>query len=197
MRKILVFSSFVLGNFAILVVCFLFLTVYTTKQSTATSAAPLETINQPIGQYSLFAALPTGSSQPNFQIVAADARAKLIDDFFRSYNSPMIGLGSDIVIAADKYHIPFGLLPAIAQCEGNLGKAMPPNSFNPYGFGIYGDQMTKFGSWQEGIETVTKTLRRDYFDQGLDTPDKIMKKYTPPSTGSWAFCVNKFLEELK
>ena len=197
MKRVLILGGFVLGNFSILIISFLFLTIYTTKQSTAVSSEPLPIVAQPEPSYESFSALPVTNSAPSFQVVAADARAKVIDDFFRSYGSPMVGLGNDIITAADKYKIPFGLLPAIAQCEGSLGKAMPFNSYNPYGFGIYGDQIIVFPSWQDGIETVSKTLRSDYFDMGLDTPEKIMHKYTPPSTGSWAFCVEKSLGELK
>lgn len=109
----------------------------------------------------------------------------------------MIGLGEFIVDTADKYSVPFNLLPAIAMCEGNLGKVMPPNSFNTYGWGIYGDKKTGFDSWQTGIEKVTAGLKKDYLDKGLTTPDMIMKKYTPPSDGSWASCVNQYMGELR
>lgn len=196
MRKFLLFSSFLLSNFAILVISLLVLALYTSKQSSALQSASPENLSAFRESYSSFNALPTTGLVLGAQIVAADARAALIDNFFRRYNSPMAGLGADIVATADKYRLPFGLLPAIAQCEGNLGKIMPFDSYNPYGFGIYGDRVTKFGSWQEGIEIVSKTLRTDYIDLGLDTPTKIMSKYTPPSKGSWAFCVGKFMEQL-
>jgi len=197
MRKFLLFSSFFLSNFAILVISLLFLALYTSKQSSAVQPSSPQSQSAFHEIYRSFNALPGTGVALSAQIVAADARDALIDNFFRRYNSPMTGLGVDIVTAADKYKLPFGLLPAIAQCEGNVGKVMPFDSYNPYGFGIYGDKVTRFSSWQEGIEIVSKTLRSDYYDLGLDTPEKIMGKYTPPSKGSWAFCVSKFMEELK
>lgn len=179
-------------------VSFLFLTVYSAKESSAEESVVIEetVLGSAHGDQFTLSGKPT-VSQYEAEIVASDGRSKLVDNFFARYNSPMVGLGQDIVEAADRHQIPFGILPAIAQCEGNLGKKMPAGSFNPYGFGIYGDLVTKFSSWQEGIEIVSRTLRREYFDVGLDTPETIMRKYTPPSTGSWAFCVTKFLEELK
>lgn len=197
MRKFLLFSSFLLSNFAILVISLLFLAFYTSKQSSAIQTTSPESLSAFQESYSSFNALPSSGLVLSAQIVAADARPALVDNFFQRYNSPMVGLGADIVTTADRYRLPFGILPAIAQCEGNLGKVMPWDSYNPYGFGIYGDNMVRFSSWQEGIEIVSQTLRTDYFDLGLDTPAKIMPKYTPPSKGSWAFCVSKFLEELR
>ncbi len=125
-----------------------------------------------------------------------DARTELIDKYFQKYGSPLTGLGKDIVLAADRYQIPYNYLPAIAACEGSLGTAIPYNSYNTWGWGIYGDLVTSFSSWQEAIEVISQGLKEDYFNQGLDTPEKIMPKYTPPSKGSWAVCVNQYLQEL-
>lgn len=148
--------------------------------------------------YDAYTALPfPNTEQSSVEIIPADARSLLIENFFQHYHSPMRGLGAQIVSTADKYNLPFGILPAIAQCEGNLGKVMPADSFNTWGFGIYGDKITRFKSWNEGIEKVSKGLRKDYFDKGLTTPTQIMKKYTPSSNGSWANCVGQFLQELR
>jgi hypothetical protein len=148
------------------------------------------------GRYA-FGSVPEVNSQTSIEIIASDARATVVNDFFRRYKSPMLGLGNVIVETADTYALPFGLLPAIAQCEGNLGKVMPENSFNTWGWAIYGDKVTRFTSWKDGIEKVSRGLRNNYFNKGLDTPEKIMRKYTPSSNGSWAFCVSQFLAELK
>lgn len=197
MKRFLLFLIFLFGNLAILSVSLLFLTIYTSKQSSAKEEGGFVAQASGDDSFVIYDSSLTLPKAPVSEFIAADGRTKLIDDFFTRYGAPMQGLGIDVVSAADKYQIPFGLLPAIAMCEGNLGKVMPNDSFNPYGFGIYGDKITRFSSWQDGIETVSKTLRRDYFDRGLDNPDKIMSKYTPSSNGSWSFCVNRFLDELK
>lgn len=131
------------------------------------------------------------------QIISSDARSEIINSFMLRYKSPMSGVGDAVVETADKYNIPFWLVPAIAQCESNLGKRIPHGSNNAWGYGVYGDKVLKFASWEEGIEKVSQGLSKNYLGAGLETPEEIMKKYTPSSNGSWARCVNEFLKELK
>lgn len=187
--------SFVLGNFTILSLCLLILTVKTTRQSTAREEAPLEIASQEA--LPKLPPLNVLGAAAEAKVVTGDAAAELVEAFLIKYASPMAGLGEKIVAAARKYQIPFGLLPAIGQCEGNLGKSIPTESFNTWGYGIYGGQIVRFSNWQEAIDTVSKGIRTNYFDYGLTTPEKMMTKYAPPSNGSWAYCVNKFLRELQ
>lgn len=175
----------------------LLLTVYTSKNSNAVTSTPLEETNYFQESYVGYNALPASMPNLKAEVVSGDARPIIIDNFFRRYGSPMVGLGKDIVLAADNYKIPYGYLPAIGQCEGGAGKVIPIDSYNTWGWGIYGNSVKRFSSWQEAINTVSKGLKENYFDLGLDTPEKIMPKYTPPSQGSWAFCVRKFMDELK
>ena len=97
---------------------------------------------------------------------------------------------------ADKYEIDYRLVPAIAMQESNLCKVIPHNSYNCWGWGIYGNTVTRFSSYEESIETVSRGLKKYYVDQGLKTPDQIMKKYNPSSNGSWAFGVNFFFKAI-
>ncbi len=195
MKKLLLFVCFVLGNFAVLISSFLILTVKTSKQSSAEQSAPLVTLESDKLYLANGAFIPSGSNLQE-EVIPGDAGVQLIETFLQKYHSPMAGLGTDIVNAARKYQIPIDILPAIGQCEGNLGKSIPANSHNTWGFGVYGNQITRFSSWQEAIDTVSKAIRRDYFDFGLTTPEKMMAKYTPPSDGSWANCVNKFILDI-
>ena len=130
------------------------------------------------------------------KITYNDARALIVERFLKKYRSPFIGHGDYIVQAADKYNIPYTIVPAIAQCESNLGKVIPVGSNNAWGYGVYGETVTRFKDWKEGIDQVAKGLAKNYFSKGLDTPEKIMTKYTPSSNGSWAKCVSQFTEEL-
>lgn len=192
MKKIFLVSSFLLANFAILLVAFYMLALGVTRKNQTVQANPIIS-----SSYDSFSAVPESPTHTEVNIIASDARAKLVDFYFARYQSPMAGLGEAIVTTADKYNLPFGLVPAIAMCEGNLGKVIPVDSYNTYGWGIYGEKITRFASWEDGIEKVSRGLRQDYLNKGLTTPDQIMKKYTPGSNGSWAFCVDKFLGELK
>lgn len=151
-------------------------------------------------QFNLYSALPSTQGEVSSTIEFRDSRAKIVENFFNSYSSPLAYYSDVFVKAADQYHIDYRLMPAISMQESNGGKKIIDNSYNPFGFGIYDNQVVKFSSWEEGIWKVAKTLRESYFNNGLNSPQKIMVKYTPPSTasgGSWARGVSFFMEELK
>lgn len=153
-----------------------------------------------VQNFKLYAALPKTESYISQDIVYTDARSKIIEDFFTDYKSPLANLSSIFVQVADKYQLDWRLLPAIAMQESNGAKRVINNSYNPFGYGIYGTLVIKFKSWDEAIERVGKAIREDYLNQGLKTPYQIMAKYTPPSlakNGSWAKGVSSFMEELR
>lgn len=151
--------------------------------------------------YQMYKALP-GSGFSNTQkaeIGKSDARPVIIASFLKERKSPLAPLSEEFVKVADRYELDFRLLPAIAMQESNGGKKLPKNSFNPFGYGIYGDKVLRFASFQEAIDRVGKGLKRDYLDQGLENPHQIMAKYTPPSLqkgGAWALGVSAFMEQL-
>lgn len=145
-----------------------------------------------------------------------DARALLIANFLKRYNTgnrnihhPLVPedyFGKFFVSLADKYNLDFRLLPAIAMQESNLCNhtpkpkneaGVPVESYNCLGFGVYGTKVTMFPSFEANFEQAAKTLKKNYIDIGLDTPYKIMKKYTPPSDGSWAESVNQWMAEMR
>ncbi len=133
-------------------------------------------------------------------VIQADARAKLIANFFKQYNSPLASVSQTFVDTADKYNLDYRLLPSIAMQESNGGQKVISDSHNPFGYGIYGDTVMRFASWEAAIERVGQGLRADYLDKGLKTPTQIMAKYTPPSLakgGPWAKGVDYFMEELR
>lgn len=144
----------------------------------------------------VFAALPEASGTLKTNINEKDARVTIVKNFFKRYKSALLPYASDVVVSADKYDLDYRLIPAIAMQESNLCKKAPKDSYNCWGFGIYGKKITKFDNYKDAIETVTKTLALQYKAKGLETPDQIMKKYTPGSNGSWANGVNEFMDQL-
>jgi hypothetical protein len=144
-----------------------------------------------------FAALPSAENVLGDSVVSKDARIEIVRQFFARYNSPLEPFAQNIVENADKYSLDYRLLPAIAMQESNLCQKIITDSYNCWGFGIYGKTVTKFGSYPEAIETITRTLATNYIAGGLNTPDQIMKKYTPSSNGSWANGVNFFMGLLQ
>ncbi len=167
--------------------------------------------------------ITNGNSQDDEAILGAatvvetdDARALLVANFLKRYNTgnrnihhPLVPedyFGKFFVSLADKYNLDFRLLPAIAMQESNLCNHTPKpkneagvatESYNCLGFGVYGTKVTMFPSFEANFEQAAKTLKKNYIDIGLDTPYKIMKKYTPPSDGSWAESVNQWMAEMR
>lgn len=150
--------------------------------------------------FNLFAALPESAAIISEDIVFDDGRSKIIENFFKRFNSPLALHSKEFVTVADKYSLDYKLLPAIAMQESNGGQKVIEDSYNPFGYGIYGKMVTRFISWGEAIEKVGKALKEDYIDQGLNSPSQIMTKYTPPSAksdGRWARGVSHFMEQLR
>lgn len=144
-----------------------------------------------------YKALPQERRQTIITIPAGDARKQVLKEFFAHYKSPLAPFANDIVTAADKYGIDYRLLPAIAMQESNVCKKIPKNSYNCWGFGIYGGKVKRFANYQEAIDTVSKTLAKEYKQKGFEEPHEIMTKYTPSSNGSWANSVSFFMSKLQ
>lgn len=143
-----------------------------------------------------YAALPSTQNLLSDQIKSKDARIDVLTGFFQKYDSELVPYAQKIIDAADRYGLDFRLVPAIAMQESNLCKKSPKDSYNCWGYEIYGSKVKKFKDYPSAIDAVSKTLASDYKEQGLITPEQIMKKYTPGSNGSWAKGVSHFMNQL-
>lgn len=94
-----------------------------------------------------------------------DNRAKVLKTYLKKYNSPLADYSDVFIQEADKNDIDWKLVTAISGVESTYGKAIPVNSYNGWGFGIYGNHVLRFGSWEEGIATVSHSLRHDYMNK--------------------------------
>lgn len=145
-----------------------------------------------------YSSAPFISDQFKVDTKISDARANNLKKFFRKHNSVLYDQADYIVQVSDTYGFDYRLLPAIAMQESTLCRAIPVDSHNCWGWGIYGDQVIRFSSYEEAIKTVAEGIKKEYLDKGLTTASKIMQKYTPSSpNGNWAFAVNKFLRDLE
>lgn len=158
-------------------------------------ATPLDFVS--FGNTVAYAALPTSQNNLSADITQDDGRKEHIRQFLATYHSPLEPYASDIVDAADKYGLDYRLIPSIAMQESGLCKTIPDNSYNCWGFGIYGKTVKRFADYKEGIYTVTQALATKYKGRGLVTPEQIMTMYTPSSNGSWAFGVRHFMNQLQ
>lgn len=160
---------------------------------------PLKKITQLNENYKMYASLPKimGASAANIE--TEDAVPVRIRNYFEKYDSPMLGSENSLIEVCREHKIDPYLLVAIAQCESNLGKKMPPDCHNPFGWGIHSEGTLCFNSWEEGYRKVVKGLKENYASV-LDSPEEMMEIYTPPSLekgGPWAKCVKQFLNDLK
>ena len=131
-----------------------------------------------------------------------DERVPHLRGYLKAKGSPLASKAAEMIAVADKYHFDWRLLPAIAGKESSFGKKIPWDkesqkpSFNAWGWGIYGDQILSFSSWEEAIEKVGSGLRNGYFDKNLTTVEDIMRYFTSRSNGSWAADVAYIIEEI-
>ncbi len=147
--------------------------------------------------YELFTAVPSFENIIDQSVTIKEARVAIVEQFLKRFSSPLLPHAKLLVETADKHNLDFRLLPAVAMQESGLCKIIPNDSYNCWGYGIYGDKVLRFASFEEAIETVAKGLSVNYIYDGLTTPELIMSRYTPSSDGSWARAVRHFMEQME
>lgn len=161
-----------------------------------------ENLFDPSRPYHLFRTQPSQAQVLGTQIQAEDARSEILKNYLRDYHSPLADYAKELISVADKFALPWTLLPAIAGKESGFGKVIPFGSYNAWGWGIYSGQSAglSFSSWEEAIKAVASGLREDYFDKGVDTVEEIEAYYTPSSLDrghTWRDGVNYFIWEIE
>jgi len=195
MKTIIPFLVFIIGT-PLLIGFSGYILYFLSSSSVALPPPPV--IREPAPEISL----SSGYYFPKFigTFGTSDARIWIIKNYLHKYSSPLEPFSQKIIDISDKYSLDYRLLVAIAQQESNLCKKIPEGSHNCWGFGIYGELVTKFDNFPQALDTVAKTLKTEYHDKGLATPEEIMAKYTPPSVdigGPWAKGVNQFMSDLE
>lgn len=112
-----------------------------------------------------------------------ETKAEAIDNYFKSHDMPLYGMGKKMVQEAKKNDLDWRLLPAIAIRESTGGKfACIKATYNSFG---WGSCKIGFESNEEAVETVAKNLggnnpntAKHYADK---TTDQILRAYNPPS----------------
>jgi hypothetical protein len=198
-RNIILFCTFFTLTPVALVISVFTLVSLSNQKTVATTSDSVSAnlIDSPIAGVSVYASLPESLPSVSIDTKTGDARSEIVRKYLHAYDSPLELFSEDIVEAADTYGVDFRLTTAIAQQESNLCKKIPAESYNCWGWGIHSRGTLGFSNYKEAIEAVTKGLREDYIDQGFETVDDIMGKYTPLSQGSWAEGVKKFAQDME
>jgi hypothetical protein len=138
---------------------------------------------------------PSASLASTLQTQERDDRVQILREYFASYNSPLASEAETFIIEADKNNLDYRLLPAIAGVESWFGTQIPYDSYNGWGWGVYGDNVTHFTSWEDGISTISKELRERYMDQwGADNVYEIGSYYA--ADPAWAQKVTHFMDDI-
>lgn len=168
-------------------------TNFSTLVENSNFVSPIST-NEPL----VFASLPEVKYQSQASFKTADARPEILRQYLAKYKSDLEPYADIIVNLSDQYNFDYRWLVAIAQQESNLCKKIPENSYNCWGWGIYGDKVTRFGSYEEALFTIAPKFKETFLKEDhIKDPYVVMQKYTPPSDGSWAAGVVHFFKELE
>ena len=130
------------------------------------------------------------------QINITDQRIDILESYLEKYKSPLAPEAVNFVEAADKYNIDWKFVAAIAGNESTFGKHTPGyQSYNAWGWGVYGTQAIYFKSWKDGIYTVSEGLRKHYYNKGLTNTYSIARVYA--ASPLWAAHVTFFLNDME
>ena len=133
--------------------------------------------------------------QPSVFAKKEDVRVKILKEFLEKYSSPLALYANDFIKYADEYDIDWKLVAAISGVESTFGREIPYESFNGWGWGIYGDNIIRFSSWTEGIQTVSQGLKENYINKwGATDVYEIGKLYA--SSPAWASRVSFITEQI-
>ena len=191
MKKLVLLTSYFLVT-PVFVALLIFYQIYLHQANIATPKV--------LGVQEVNATLTSVNSEvsiPSIESSVRISRIETLEAFFKRYNSPLEEFATDIVDNADKYGLDYRLLPAIAMQESTLCLKAPRDTNNCWGFGIYGKKRTAFPSLADAIETISRTLAREYHAQGLIEPVDIMSKYTPSNSGEWAENVSYVMDRIE
>ncbi len=129
-------------------------------------------------------------------ITKPDNRAKILRLYLEKYNSPLAGSAETFVKAADDNDLDWRFVAAISGVESTFAHHLPYESYNAWGWGIYGDNMIKFSSYDEAIVTISKALRTNYINKwGAQDVHQIGRFYA--SSPTWSTKVVFFMNQME
>lgn len=125
----------------------------------------------------------------------SDPRVKILTQYLTKHDSPLVDSAHTFVEAADKYNLDWKLVASISGLESSFGIHIPYNSYNGWGWGVYGDNVIRFKSWDEAIWTISQALREKYLkDNPISDPYLIGPTYA--SSPTWAVRVDSIMNQI-
>ena len=138
----------------------------------------------------------TSATLASEQEPVIDFRAKSLQVYLEKHNSPLAEYADVFVSEADKNEIDWKLVAAISGVESTFGKRIPYNSYNGWGWGVYGNNVLRFNSWNEAITTISTALRERYINKaGKKNVYEIGSMYA--ADPNWANKVLFFMRQIE
>lgn len=108
-----------------------------------------------------------------------DQRVENLNQFFKSYKCPQPYRSEQYILIADKYELPYTLLPTLSIKESTCGKRV----FRKNNYWGYGN--VEFISVEQGMDHIANRLSNGQYyrgkslDQKLRTYNSVNKNYSP------------------
>lgn len=129
-----------------------------------------------------------------------DYRARILDLYFKSNESPLYGYGSAFVAACDKYGAPSDctLLPAIGQVETGLCRtASSQKQHNCWGYGGSGVNRIIYPNFDQAIDEITRRLMIGYGRNFFIDPEIGELVYCGAHCNTWGDKVKVYQQNIK
>src|SRR3989344_2994230 len=132
-----------------------------------------------------------------FGQIQRDERIDTLRAYLMKHNSPLTDEASHFIAEADRLGLDWKLVAAIAGTESTFGKHVPAGSYNAWGWGIPTGAQSgiAFGSWKQGITTVSEGLKERYINRGATSIEQIGRIYA--ASPRWAGNVRFFLNKIE
>lgn len=98
------------------------------------------------------------------EVKAEDSRVIKLRTYLETYDSPLADSAETFVREADKHNLDWKFVAAIAGVESWYGHKIPTNSYNAWGYGVYGGNVRRFSSWDEAIQIISEDIRMKYMN---------------------------------
>lgn len=140
-------------------------------------------------------------SPPVSKVRELDYRAYVLDEYFRTHNSPLYGTGRIFVDACNRYGAPADCttVAAIAHAETSLCKYhTSAEYYNCWGFGGGGEHRIYFSSWNESIDLVTDRLVNAYGIKYMIDPSLMETTFcgSEPGCTNWGARVKYYMKKI-